>query len=116
MGSPIRTCSAKATEEKIETTLAVEGRKRLCKLSARGNPLFAARFMGVSLGLGGFEYQYGHNDVTDHILDLAAMSHRRDGGSERGTKLTSKLRIIPTITGIKQVKSFAWAGFSCNSL
>jgi hypothetical protein len=73
--------------------------------------------VGVSLGLGGFEYQYEHKNVTDHILDLAALSHQRnEGDSERGMKLTRKSRIIPTITGIKQAKVFAWAGSSCNSL
>jgi hypothetical protein len=56
VSNPVITPSAEATREKTKATLAVEGRKRLDKPSARGNPLFAAHFMGVGLGLSGFEY------------------------------------------------------------
>jgi hypothetical protein len=72
--------------------------------------------MGVGLSLGGFEYQYGHNNVADHIADLAALSHQRIGNSETGMELTCESRIIPTRIGIKQVRFVAWEGSFCNSL
>lgn len=84
MNTPIGPRSSETTEKKTEAALAVEGRKRLAKPPAGWNPFFAARFMGVGLSLGGFEYQYGHNNVADHIADLAALSHQRTRNSERG--------------------------------